>query len=104
LLTTIPAQITMQIYFQPIGLDVLNDLVATGDLDAGLIAAMPTLTVGPQVVWTLAAAQASRLSFADPNSNNLVQCVSNTAYNAAAANVYGNPPVALAVAKANCSP
>jgi hypothetical protein len=104
LLTAIPAQITMQVYFQPIGLEVLNDLVASGDLDAGVAQAIPTLTVGQQVVWTPAAAQASGLAFPDPNSHQLVHCVSNTAYNATAANVYGSPPVALAVAKANCSP
>jgi hypothetical protein len=103
LLTSLPAQITMQVYFQPVGLDVLNDLVASGDLDAGVVQAMPTYTVGPMLTWTPAAAAASGIGFADPSSNQPVTCVSYN-YNATSANVYGDPPVKVAAPKANCGP
>jgi hypothetical protein len=97
-----PAQVTMQVYFQPIGLDVLNDLIDGGYLEASVVQAMPTLTVGPQIVWTPSAAQGPDGStFADPNSNQLAQCVSNQGYNTAS-NIYTTAQ--KAVAKANCFP
>jgi hypothetical protein len=37
----VPASITLRLRLQPIGIDVLNDLVSTGDLDGGLVAALP---------------------------------------------------------------
>ncbi len=105
-LPDMPAQISMQVYFQPVGLDVLNDLVASGDLDAGFVQAMPTYTVENQLVWTLAAAQNTGLTgngatYIDPNDNQHVWCVTYN-YNPTAANIYTN--VAKAVPKANCSP
>jgi hypothetical protein len=36
-----PASVTLRLRLQPIGIDVLNDLVDSGDLDAGVIAALP---------------------------------------------------------------
>jgi hypothetical protein len=36
-----PTSVTLRLRLQPIGIDVLNDLVDSGDLDAGLIAALP---------------------------------------------------------------
>jgi hypothetical protein len=55
----IPDRVTLRIRVQPIGLDVLNDLVDSGDLDAGVIAAVPTFDVslvgpsGPAMLeWT----------------------------------------------------
>ncbi len=47
-----PARVTLTVHIQPVGLDVLNDLVATGDLDAGpdgaLLAEIPTFDVSLQ--------------------------------------------------------
>jgi hypothetical protein len=37
---------------RPIGLDVLQDLVDSGDLDPAIVARMPTLTFGAQIEWT----------------------------------------------------
>ncbi len=37
----VPYSVTLRLRLQPIGIDVLNDLVSTGDLDAGLVAALP---------------------------------------------------------------
>jgi hypothetical protein len=42
----IPARVTLKVHLQPIGLDVLDDLVASGDLDPAIRDAMPTFDVG----------------------------------------------------------
>jgi hypothetical protein len=47
-----PARITARLRIRPIGMDVLEDLVASGDLDATLVAQMPTFTFGAQLEWT----------------------------------------------------
>jgi len=66
----VPASVTLRMRLQPIGLDVLNDLVSTGDLDAGFVAALPppidiplgnplpgdTTPTNPILTWTAAAA------------------------------------------------
>ncbi|HSY25710.1 MAG TPA: multiheme c-type cytochrome [Polyangiaceae bacterium] len=56
---TYPDRVTMRLRLQPIGIDVLQDLVASGDLDAAVIAEMPTFGVsltgpsGPAMLeWT----------------------------------------------------
>jgi cytochrome c554/c'-like protein len=47
-----PARVTLRVRIQPVGFDVLNDLIATGDLDAGpdsaLLAEMRTFDVSLQ--------------------------------------------------------
>jgi hypothetical protein len=50
LLTEKPARVTLRLLLQPVGLDVLNDLVDSGDLspDSGAIANMPTFSVSLQ--------------------------------------------------------
>ena len=46
------ARMTIRMRLQPIGMDVLQDLVATGDLDASVIERMPTFTMhGASVEW-----------------------------------------------------
>lgn len=49
-----PDRVTLRFRLQPIGLDILDDLVASGDLDPSVRAAMPTLDLGeaPIVEWT----------------------------------------------------
>ncbi|MHB8419461.1 MAG: multiheme c-type cytochrome [Myxococcales bacterium] len=72
-----PARVTAQMYVLPIGLDVLNDLVASGDLDPSLVTKMQRLPVGPPIVWTAAAVNAH---YTDPNNTGAaasVPCVSN---------------------------
>ena len=48
-LTTKPARVTLRVLIQPVGLDVLRDLVDSGDLDPGpdgaVLANMPTFEV-----------------------------------------------------------
>lgn len=50
----IPDRVTLRFRLQPIGLDILDDLIATGDLDPSVRGTMPTLDVGePALVeWT----------------------------------------------------
>jgi hypothetical protein len=43
-----PVRVTLRIRVQPIGLDVLQDLVSTGDLDPSIVAKMPTFDVSLQ--------------------------------------------------------
>jgi hypothetical protein len=77
-LTTAPDKVTMRVRFQPIGLDVIDDLVATHDLDPSIGPTIATFDMGPDplVTWTAATA-ASVYMF------NGVQfsCVSNTHFN-----------------------
>jgi hypothetical protein len=77
----VPDHVTMRVQLQPIGLDVLDDLISSGDLDSSLRAMMPTFTVGAQNValtWTSAAATAS---YIDQNTGNPVYCVTETNFN-----------------------
>jgi hypothetical protein len=49
-------RITLQVKIQPVGRDILDELVASGDLDAGIRDVMPTLPVGAMLEWTPAKA------------------------------------------------
>jgi hypothetical protein len=83
-LSVFPDRVTLNLWLQPVGRDVLDDLVDSGDLDPSIIASMPLFPVpfgpGPdqvQLVWTADAAADSGIgSF--PDSVNLqatVTCV-----------------------------
>jgi hypothetical protein len=48
----LPARVTARLRMRPIGQDVLQDLVASGDLDPAVAARMPTFTFGTQIEWT----------------------------------------------------
>ncbi len=57
MLTTMPDRVTMRVRLVPVGLDVLDDLIASGDLDAGVKAQMTTFSLaGTTLEWTEAAA------------------------------------------------
>jgi hypothetical protein len=47
-----PARVTARLRIRPIGVDLLEDLVASGDLDPALVTQMPTLTFSAQIDWT----------------------------------------------------
>jgi hypothetical protein len=49
--TGTPARVTVRLRIRPIGMDVLRDLVASGDLDSAGMAQMPTFTFGAQLEW-----------------------------------------------------
>ena len=56
-LGTMPDRVTMRVRLVPVGLDVLDDLIASGDLDAGVKAQMTTFSLaGTTLEWTAAAA------------------------------------------------
>lgn len=95
-LPKVPDQVTLRIRLQPIGLDVLDDLVQSGDLDPSVAAAMPTFDVAPLLTWTPAAAAAQNLTYQDDDGEQ-VTCVSDTALNVAADKF-------LAPENAGCSP
>ncbi|HET8937045.1 MAG TPA: multiheme c-type cytochrome, partial [Polyangiales bacterium] len=47
-----PARIQARLRMRPIGMDVLQDLVASGDLDPALLAQAPTFSFGAQIEWS----------------------------------------------------
>lgn len=48
-----PDRITMAVHVEPIGREILDELVASGDLDPAIRDAIPTFTLGPTVLeWT----------------------------------------------------
>jgi hypothetical protein len=49
-----PARVTARLRMRPIGMDVLKDLVDSGDLDPRVLEQMPTFTLGAQIEWTQA--------------------------------------------------
>jgi hypothetical protein len=50
----LPARVTARLRMRPIGMDVLEDLVRSGDLDPAIAARMPTFSFGAQIEWTKA--------------------------------------------------
>ncbi|HKP61319.1 MAG TPA: DUF2330 domain-containing protein [Polyangiales bacterium] len=48
----LPARVTARLRIRPIGVDVLRDLVESGDLDPAIAAQMPTLNFAAQIEWT----------------------------------------------------
>jgi Cytochrome c554 and c-prime len=62
MLTTLPDRVTMRVRLVPVGLDVLDDLVQSGDLDASVKAKMPTYDLGgTTLTWTAATAMVKYL-------------------------------------------
>jgi hypothetical protein len=82
-----PDRVTLRLREQPIGLEVLRDLVASGDLDPAIAAAMPTLAIdlnggqgdGPVLEWTLDAVNGMYFE----NGMFQVQCVTKSNLNVA---------------------
>jgi hypothetical protein len=91
-LPQMPDQVTLRFRIQPIGVDVLQSLVASGNLDAGVVAEMPILDVTPIVTWTPATATLTYQEQGQP-----VTCVSPSNLNVAADKT-------LAVNHVKCSP
>jgi hypothetical protein len=78
-LPSMPDQVTLRVRLEPIGLDVLADLVGTKDLDPAAIAAMAAIDVTPLLTWTAAAATLTYVEGGIP-----VSCVSATNFNVGA--------------------
>ena len=87
-LTAMPARVTLRIRIQPVGLDVLNDLVSTGDLNPSVVSKMPTFDVSLQgglyapggLEWTPAASAAANVSYPDPYQK-FAACVVTPGFN-----------------------
>lgn len=79
-----PDRVTMRVHMQPMGTDVLDDLVASGDLDPAVRAKMTTLDVGALLEWTPAKATDG---YTDPNDHLRYACVTDTNFNVAAETV-----------------
>jgi hypothetical protein len=64
---TMPDRVTMRVRLMPMGLDVLDDLVASGDLDPAIKAKMPVYTLaGTDLEWTAASATIKYLDQGQP--------------------------------------
>ncbi len=78
-LATPPDRITMRVRIIPVGLDVLDSLIASGDLDPAVKAKMPVFTLAAtNLEWTAAAA-----TIKYPDQGIPVSCVSNGLANGA---------------------
>jgi nitrate/TMAO reductase-like tetraheme cytochrome c subunit len=70
----LPDKVTMRIRIMPIGLEVLDDLIASGDLDPVIRERMEAMDVGPLMVWTAETAQL----FEEQGTRILYECVTKT--------------------------
>ncbi len=80
-----PDKVTLRLLLQPIGLDVLQDLVSSGDLDPSIPAKMQTL-VFPEPILTWTASAATQM-YVDVDGVHPVACVGDTALNVTATKV-----------------
>ncbi len=71
-------RITLQVRIQPVGRDVLDELVKSGDLDAGIRDVMPILPVGGMLEWTPATATQT---YVDRTTGGTVFCATSTNIN-----------------------
>lgn len=87
-----PDRVTVRMRLRPMSLDILDELIAGGDLDPAVRSAMPTFDVGPTLEWTPATAQMVTLDQGFP-----VSCVSPTGFTVSS-------PVVPAPRHTRCSP
>jgi len=83
-----PDRVTLRLRLQPVGLDVLDDLIRTGDLDPALRAAMPTYDISfgpdtdtPVLEWTAANMSMTNLRWLEDADGTPVYCVSPSSLN-----------------------
>ncbi len=79
-------RVTLRVFMRPMGLEGLDDLIASGDLDPSVKDAMPTLELLPNrhqsdvaLEWTPEAAQHAQLGFTKTINGLSVPCVTNGA-------------------------
>jgi hypothetical protein len=73
-----PDRVTLAVHLTPIGLDVLDDLISSGDLDAGFRGLMPTYDIGTTLEWT---PDAGTHTYVDRDTGELVFCATTTSLN-----------------------
>ena len=91
-LPAIPDRVTLRVRMQPVGLDVLDDLIATGDLDSGIRSKVPTFDVGAPLEWTPSSTNGEYVE-----GGQRVTCVTKTNMNVGATRT-------LAVNHSRCAP
>jgi hypothetical protein len=96
-ITGVPDRITVRVRLQPIGLDVLDDLIGSGDLDPVVRTSMTTFDVSssPILEWTSAAALSTGDTYVEDGV--VYACVSNT-------NLSGQAGTVAAVGHTTCMP
>jgi len=77
MLPALPDKVTLRVLLQPVGLDVMQDLVTSGDLDPSFPPTMPTYVV-PEPILTWTAEAATHTYFEGPRP---VACVTDTNLN-----------------------
>jgi hypothetical protein len=77
-LPSVPARATLRVRLQPVGLDVMDDLIRSGDLDSKFRDTIPTFTLGDLLEWT---PQAATHVYNDRNTGLPVLCVTATNLN-----------------------
>jgi hypothetical protein len=92
-----PDRVTVRVRLQPVGLDVLADLVASGDLDPSVPSQMTSFDVAstPILEWSPDAATMANDSYSEDGL--VFRCVSNTA-------LLGSTPTVLGSSQATCAP
>jgi hypothetical protein len=76
----VPDRVTMRTLMTPIGLEVIDDLITSKDLDPAIRAKIPTFQVGETVEWTPAKAAEANLDMFAGGTSDRYRCV--TASNA----------------------
>jgi hypothetical protein len=78
IITGVPDRVTLRTFVMPIGLEVLDDLVKSNDLDPAIVSRIPTFQVGETVEWTPALAEAANLSYRDLSAGDNYRCVTSS--------------------------
>ena len=89
-----PDRVTLRVLERPMGLDVLDDLIASGDLAPSVRGSIGTLQVGNMLEWTAATANAT---YTDRTTGRPVFCRTDTNLNVQADRF-------PAATRANCKP
>ena len=76
-----PDQITLRLRVEPVGLEVVQSLIDSGDLDPAVRNAFTTLQAGSTLTWT---PSAPKVTYVNHNTGHTVQCVTTTNLNVAA--------------------
>lgn len=74
-----PARVTARLRIRPIGMDVLHDLVESGDLDAAVLHEIPTFTFRAQIEWTQADGFMKTIAAEAPSDCTTYRCMLDVA-------------------------
>jgi hypothetical protein len=100
----VPDRVTLSLWVQPVGLDVLRDLVASGDLDPSIVRAMPKFPVPLGVLLGGDAGSAQLVWTAQDAADGGVQAFAENGMNVTCVGTLPVPTPNLAPAHTMCSP